>query len=347
VLKVAPRSIVIALAGLLVIANTFNIAADLVAMGSALSLVIGGLEREYAFFFAAASMLLQVFLPYRQYASVLRLLTLCLFTYVATAFTVDIPWSRALWAAIWPRLTLSPDFLMMVVAVLGTTISPYLFYWQAAQEVEEMRRANGRRPLKDRVRGGHREIDRIRVDTIVGMMISNIIAFFIVLTTAAVLNSAGVTNIQSASQAAEALRPLAGDLTFLLFALGIIGTGLLAVPVLAGSAAYCVAETFGWPATLDAKAPQAIGFYTIIVAAIAIGFALGFSSLDPIRMLIWSAVLNGVVAVPVMAAMMLIVRNRNLMGRFKGRRWLIVLGWSGTILMAMAVAAMIWSFFKG
>ena len=347
VLKVAPRSVVIVLAVLLVTANTFNIAADLVAMGSALSLVIGGLEHEHALFFAAASMLLQVFVPYRRYASVLRLLTLSLFAYVATAFTVDIPWKKALFAAVWPSPTLNSDFLMMVVAVLGTTISPYLFYWQAAQEVEEMRRGNNRRPLRDLVRGGYREIDRITVDTIVGMGISNFIAFFIVLTTAAVLNSAGVTNIQSASQAAEALRPLAGDLTFLLFALGIIGTGLLAVPVLAGSAAYCVAETFGWPATLEAKVPQAVGFYGIIIAATAIGFALGFTPLDPIRMLIWSAVLNGVVAVPIMAAMMVIIQNPKLMGRFRGGQWLILLGWLGTALMATAVVAMTWSFVKG
>jgi Mn2+/Fe2+ NRAMP family transporter len=315
-------------------------------MGSALSLVVGGMEHEHALFFAAASMLLQVFVPYRRYASVLRLLTLSLFAYVATAFTVDIPWNKALLAAVWPSPTLNSDFLMMVVAVLGTTISPYLFYWQAAQEVEEMHRGTGRRPLKDLVRGGCREIDRITVDTIVGMGISNFIAFFIVLTTAAVLNSAGVTNIQSASQAAEALRPLAGDLTFLLFALGIIGTGLLAVPVLAGSAAYCVAETFGWPATLQAKVPQALGFYGIIIAATAIGFALGFTPLDPIRMLIWSAVLNGVVAVPIMAAMMLIIQNPKLMGRFRGRQWLILLGWLGTLLMAAAVVAMTWSFVK-
>jgi len=347
VLKVAPRSVVIVLAVLLVTANTFNIAADLVAMGSALSLVIGGLEHEHALFFAAASMLLQVFVPYRRYASVLRLLTLSLFAYVATAFTVDIPWRKALFATVWPSPTLNSDFLMMVVAVLGTTISPYLFYWQAAQEVEEMRRGNNRRPLRDLVRGGYREIDRITVDTIVGMGISNFIAFFIVLTTAAVLNSAGVTNIQSASQAAEALRPLAGDLTFLLFALGIIGTGLLAVPVLAGSAAYCVAETFGWPATLEAKVPQAVGFYGIIIAATAIGFALGFTPLDPIRMLIWSAVLNGVVAVPIMAAMMVIIQNPKLMGRFRGGQWLILLGWLGTALMATAVVAMTWSFVKG
>ena len=178
------------------------------------------------------------------------------------------------------------------------------------------------------------------------MIFSNVIAFFIILTTAAVLNAGGVTNITSATQAAEALRPLAGDATFLLFALGIIGTGMLAIPVLAGSAAYGVAEAFGWHATLEAKAPDAVGFYTIIAAATVIGFGLGFTGIGAINMLVWSAVLNGVVAVPIMAMMMVIVVNSGLMGRFKARPWLIGLGWSGTALMALAVVALVWSFFQ-
>jgi NRAMP (natural resistance-associated macrophage protein)-like metal ion transporter len=343
VLKIAPRWIVLALVAMLVVANTFNIAADIAAMGSALSLVIGGLDHEHALIFAATSVLLQVFVPYRRYATFLKFLTLALFAYVATAFTISIPWSEALLATILPRPTFNADYLMMVVAVLGTTISPYLFYWQAAQEVEEMNRGKASRPLVELRRGGSGEMDRIAVDTVVGMVISNLIAFFIVLTTAAVLNANNVTNIQSAAQAAEALRPLAGDLTFMLFALGIIGTGLLAIPVLAGSAAYCVAETFGWPATLEAKAPNAVGFYSIIAAATVVGFALGFTSIDPIRMLIWSAVLNGIVAVPIMVVMMVIVSDLALMGRFKARPWLVALGWLGTCLMAGAVIAMIWA----
>jgi NRAMP (natural resistance-associated macrophage protein)-like metal ion transporter len=343
VLKIAPRWIVLALVAMLVVANTFNIAADIAAMGSALSLVIGGLDHEHALIFAATSVLLQVFVPYRRYATFLKFLTLALFAYVATAFTISIPWSEALLATILPRPTFNADYLMMVVAVLGTTISPYLFYWQAAQEVEEMNRGKASRPLVELRRGGSGEMDRIAVDTVVGMVISNLIAFFIVLTTAAVLNANNVTNIQSAAQAAEALRPLAGDLTFMLFALGIIGTGLLAIPVLAGSAAYCVAETFGWPATLAAKAPDAVGFYSIIAVATVVGFALGFTSIDPIRMLIWSAVLNGIVAVPIMVVMMVIVSDLALMGRFKARPWLVALGWLGTCLMAGAVIAMIWA----
>jgi Mn2+/Fe2+ NRAMP family transporter len=326
---------------MLVVANTFNIAADIAAMAEALSLVIGGLHHEHALIFAAGSTLLQIFLPYRRYSPVLKFLTLALFAYVATAFTVQIPWSTALLAAVWPKPNVSADYFLMVVAVLGTTISPYLFFWQASQEVEEMNQGSRDKPLREVKRGGGRELDRIRADTIVGMLLSNGIAFFIILTTAAVLNAHGVTNIASATEAAEALRPLAGDFTFALFALGIIGTGLLAIPVLAGSAAYGVAEIFGWRATLEAKPEEAAGFYTIIAAATVIGFALGFTGIGSIHMLVWSAVLNGIVAVPIMAMMMLIVSSGAIMGRFKARSWLVALGWLGTALMALAVLALL------
>src|ERR1700676_4302512 len=343
----APRSLMISLVSLLVAANTFNIAADIAAMGEALSLVIGGLNHEHALIFASVSPLLQVFVPYRRYAPVLKFLTLTLFAYVATALTVNIPWGAALLAAIWPKPIINANYFLMVVAVLGTTISPYLFFWQASQEVEEMNQGKISRPLRELTRGGHPELDRIKIDTIVGMIFSNAIAFFIILTTATVLNTHGITNINSATQAAEALRPLAGDFTFLLFALGIIGTGMLAIPVLAGSAAYGVAEAFGWHATLEARAPDAVGFYTIIAAATVIGFGLGFTGIDAIHMLVWSAVLNGIVAVPIMAMMMVIVANSGLMGRFKAPARLIALGWIGTGLMALAVVAMFWSFLAG
>ncbi len=343
VMEVAPRWLVLALVFLLVAANTFNIAADIAAMAEALSLVIGGLNHEHALIFAAASTLLQVFVPYRLYAPVLKFLTLALFAYVATAFTVKIPWGTALLATIWPKAHINADYFLMVVAVLGTTISPYLFFWQASQEVEEMNKGKAHRPLRELSRGGLLELDRIKIDTTVGMFFSNAIAFFIILTTATVLNAHGVTNINSATQAAEALRPLAGNFTFLLFAIGIIGTGLLAIPVLAGSAAYGVSEVFGWPATLEARAPDAVGFYSIIAAATVIGFALGFTGIDAIHMLVWSAVLNGIVAVPIMAMMMVIVSNARLMGRFKARTWLVALGWVGTAIMAVAVIALIGS----
>jgi NRAMP (natural resistance-associated macrophage protein)-like metal ion transporter len=341
----APRWLVISLVSLLVMANTFNIAADLAAMGEALSLVIGGLDREHALIFAAISVLLQVFVRYRRYAPVLKFLTLVLFLYVATAFTVHIPWGEALARAVWPAAEINRDYLLMVVAVLGTTISPYLFFWQASQEVEEMKqnRPKERRPLKELSRGGESEIARIALDTSVGMAFSNIIAFFIILTTAAVLNAGGVTNIHSAAEAAEALRPLAGDLTFVLFALGIVGTGLLAVPVLAGSAAYGVSEAFGWPATLEAKAPDAVGFYSIIAGATVVGLALGYTPINPIQMLVWSAVLNGIVAVPIMAVMMVVVTRLSVMGRFSAKPVLTFFGWAGTALMAVTVVALLWS----
>jgi len=338
-----PRAAVLVVVAMLVVANTFNIAADIAAMGEALWLVVGGLKHEHALIFAAGSVLLEVFVLYRLYAPILKFMTLALFLYVATAFTVHIPWGEALLAMVWPNVSLSADYFMMIVAVLGTTISPYLFFWQAAQEVEEMNRGRKQRPLRELARRGEAAIERIAFDTSVGMAFSNTIAFFIILTTAAVLYAGGVTDIQTAADAANALRPLAGELTFALFALGIIGTGLLAIPVLAGSAAYGVADAFGWKATLAAAPREAIGFYSIIAAATIIGFGLGFTSLDPIKMLIWSAVLNGIVAVPIMAAMMLVVTNREIMGQHHARTSLVVLGWLGTGLMAAAVLAMIWT----
>jgi NRAMP (natural resistance-associated macrophage protein)-like metal ion transporter len=339
-----PRPFVFILVSLLVVANTINIAADFAAMGEALYLVIGGLKHEHALIFAATSVLLQVFVPYQRYSPILKTLTLVLFLYVGVVFTVDIPWKQVFAGTFMPKPTLTYDYLYLVIAVFGTTISPYLFFWQAAQEVEEMRRRDRpRQPLKALNRGGSPELSRIAVDTTVGMIYSNLIAYFIILTTAATLHAHGVTDIETAADAANALRPIAGNLAFLLFALGIIGTGLLAVPVLAGSAAYGVAEAFGWPSTLAAKFPEAVGFYTIISAATVIGFALGFTPIDPIRLLVWSAVINGIVAVPIMAMMMMIVTNQAAMGRFKARRWLAYAGWAATTLMGVTVVALLWS----
>lgn len=340
VMEVAPRWAVLGLVFLLVGANTFNIAADLAAMAESLSLVIGGLNHEHALIFAATSTLLQVFVPYGRYAPVLKFLTLTLFAYVATALMVNIPWGKALLATVLPHPSVNSDYSLMVVAVLGTTISPYLFFWQASQEVEEMNQGEVDRPLRELPQAVHPDMERIKIDTTAGMIFSNAIAFFVILTTATVLNSRGITNINSAAQAAEALRPLAGDFAFLLFALGIIGTGMLAIPVLAGSAAYGVAEVFGWQATLEAKPRDAAGFYTIIAAATVIGFGLGFTGIDAIHMLVWSAVLNGVVAVPIMVMMMLIVSNARLMGKFRARPWVIGLGWLGTAIMTAAVLAL-------
>jgi len=254
-----------------------------------------------------------------------------LFAYVAVAFTIQIPVSQVLHGTFVPKISLDHDYLLLVVAVLGTTISPYLFFWQASQEVEEMRtkRARPRLPLKILTRGGGGELARITIDTTVGMMFSNVIAYFIILATAATLNGHGITRIQTAADAAEALRPIAGDAAFLLFALGIVGTGLLAIPVLAGSAGYAVAELFGWPSTLEANFPQAVGFYTIILAATVIGFAMGFLPLNPIQLLVWTAVINGIVAMPIMAMMMLIVTKQNRNGPLPGSSRVCVVGLRG------------------
>jgi NRAMP (natural resistance-associated macrophage protein)-like metal ion transporter len=340
-----PRWLVVILVALLVVANTINIAADLAAMGEALFLVIGGLKHEHALIFAATSVLLQVFVPYHQYDPFLKVLTLVLFLYVGVAFTIEVPWREVVAATFLPKISLTYDYLLLVVAVFGTTISPYLFFWQASQEVEEMQRGRVRRPLKLLTRGGKSELDRIAIDTSVGMILSNVIAYFIVLSTAATLHAHGVSDVQSAADAANALRPLAGDFTFVLFALGIIGTGLLAVPVLAGSAAYGVAEAFSWPSSLEAKFPQAVGFYMIILAATLIGFAVTFTSINPIQLLVWSAVINGIVAVPVMIMMMAIVTSKNAMGRFVAGRGLLVAGWAATGLMAVTVAGLAFSIF--
>ena len=335
------RPVLSVLIVMLVVANTINIAVDIAAMAEALLLVFGGLKYAHALIFAALSVLLQVFVPYRRYSPILKWLTLVLFLYVGVVFTVDIPWREVALGTLLPKVQFAPDYLMLLVAVLGTTISPYLFFWQASQEVEEMRRQKKTRPLNTLTRGGNREMQRIGIDTSVGMIFSNAIAFFIMLTTAATLHANGVTNIQTAADAANALRPIAGELAFLLFALGIIGTGLLAIPVLAGSAAYAVAEFYEWPSSLEAKLPRAVGFYGIIAAATLIGFGLTFTPFDPIRMLIWSAVINGVVAVPIMAMMMLIVTRREIMGRFLASRRLTIAGWGATGLMATTVIAML------
>jgi NRAMP (natural resistance-associated macrophage protein)-like metal ion transporter len=342
-----PRPFLVVLVGLLVVANTINIAADLAAMGEALSLVIGGLDHEHALIFASGSVLLQVFVPYNRYEPFLKVLTLVLFLYVGVVFTVQIPWKEVALGTLVPRPSLDGPFLIMVVAVLGTTISPYLFFWQASQEVEEMKRVRRRRPLKELKSGGTPELERMSIDTTVGMIFSNVIAYFIILTTAATLHTHGVTDIKTAADAAGALRPIAGDFAFLMFALGIIGTGLLAIPVLAGSAAYGVAEAFGWPSTLHARFPDAKGFYVIILAATVIGFALGFTRFDPLQMLVWSAVINGLVAVPIMAMMMLIVTNSEAMGRFRARPWLAYLGWGATAAMGITALALLWSLFTG
>jgi NRAMP (natural resistance-associated macrophage protein)-like metal ion transporter len=342
---VFPRSVLYGIVGLLLIANTINIAADIAAMGEATRLLLGGSARLYSVAFGALCLVLQVFLRYADYVRYLKWLTLALLSYVAVIFTVHVPWPTVISQMVVPQLVMDHDTITMVVAVFGTTISPYLFFWQAAQEMEDLRavnRRNGGGSLPPQAEPVVREhLRRIRWDTYVGMGFSNLIAFFIILSTAATLHAAGVTDIQTSAQAAEALRPIGGQTTFLLFSFGIIGTGMLAVPVLAGSAAYAVTESFDWQSGLDMKLHQAREFYGIIAIATAGGVALNFTHLDPMRALLWSAEINGVIAVPIMVIMMLLASREDIMGRFVIRPRLRRLGWAATGVMAVTVAAMI------
>ena len=323
---------------LLLVANVINLGADLGAMGAALGLLVGGPELLYAALFGAICILLETFMSYARYAALLKWATLCLFAYVAVAFAAHVPWGTALYNTLVPHLVLDAPHAMAMVALLGTTISPYLFFWQAGQEVEELHRRHVK-PLCVAPRDAGPELSRIRADTFVGMGISNLVALFIIFATAATLNANGVTDIQTSSQAAEALRPVAGEFTFALFAAGIIATGMLAVPVLAGSAAYAVSEFFRWPEGLDRRPREAKAFYATIALATMGGVALNFTSLDPIKALYWSAVVNGVLAAPLMAVMMVIAMNPRIMGRLTLSRPMVVVGWLATLVMTFAAVA--------
>jgi len=336
------RWVLLTVVGMLLLANTLNVAADIAAMAESLRLLLGGSAHVYAVTFGLLCLVLQVFLPYQRYVRWLKWLTLALLAYVAVAFTLRLNWWQVAAAVVDPRELIAAnghDVLLMVVAVFGTTISPYLFFWQAAQEVEDVQ-AGGEGPHTAQEVRHH--LRRIRVDTIAGMTISNLIAFFIILSTAATLHASGVRDIQTSSQAAEALRPLAGELTFLLFSLGIIGTGMLAVPVLAGSAAYAVAEAAGWHGSLSLRVDrgEGRGFYGVIATATVGGVILCFTPLDPVKELFWSAVLNGVIAVPIMAVMMLLATRRATMGEHVISRRLQWLGWLATAVMAATVVAL-------
>jgi NRAMP (natural resistance-associated macrophage protein)-like metal ion transporter len=335
-----PRPLLWFIVTLLLVANTINIAADIGAMGEALALVIDGPPHVYSLGFGVLAVLMQLLLPYRQLAPVLKWLTLALFAYVAVVFTVKIPWRDLFIATLIPPVELTREYLMLLVAVLGTTISPYLFFWQASQEVEEQRMTAGEAPLRVSPDHARDHLRRIKVDTYVGMIFSNAIAFFIMLTAAVTLHAAGVTRIDSSAQAAEALRPIAGNFAFLLFAAGIVGTGMLAVPVLAGSAAYAVAEAMKWPIGHNLQVMEGKGFYSIITLATVLGVALNLTPIDPIQALYWAAILNGVVAVPIMVVMMRMAARADIMGAFVITRRLRRLGWAATIAMGIAVAAM-------
>lgn len=334
------QRVVLAVVGMLLLANTLNIAADIAAMAEALRLLIGGPPHVYAVGFGLLCLALQVLLPYARYVRWLKWLTLALLAYAGVAFSLHLDWWHVAASVVRPRLppgATGHDVLLMVVALFGTTISPYLFFWQAAQEMEDT--GNGRPHGARQVR---HHLRRIRVDTLIGMTFSNLIAFFIILSTAATLHAAGVTDIETSAQAADALRPVAGQFAFVLFSLGILGTGMLAVPVLAGSGAYAVAEALGWPGSLrmSVRLRQSRGFYGVLAAATLGGVGLCFTPTDPVRELFWAAVVNGVIAVPIMAVMMVLASRAEVMGVHvigPGLRWL---GWAATAAMAATVLAM-------
>jgi Mn2+/Fe2+ NRAMP family transporter len=324
---------------LLLIANTLNIAADVAAMGEVGELVSGIDRHLMTAFFVVLTLLLQIFVPYHRYVFFLKWLTLSLFAYVAVLFTVHVPWGEVALRTIWPKVTLDSGAAAMVVGVLGTTISPYLFFWQASQEVEDMHAKKGS-GLRQKPAAAPAELRRIRWDTWSGMLFSNITAFFIILATAVTLHAAGITNIDTAAQAAGALRPLAGDFAFILFALGILGVGLIGVPVLAGSAAYALAEAMGWKSGLERKPARAQGFYGVIAVSLLAGLFIQYSPISPMKALFWSAVINGVVAVPLMVVIVLLASSKSVMGKFTASRPIVILGWIGAAVMGLAAVLM-------
>jgi NRAMP (natural resistance-associated macrophage protein)-like metal ion transporter len=340
--RVMPRPVAIGLVLLLVLANTLNIAADISAMGEALQLVVGGPDHWHEVVVGLLCATVPVVLNYEAMVQVLKWLTLALLSYVGVVFALQVDWGPVLAKTLIPTLQADGAYWQMIVAVLGTTISPYLFFWQAAQEAEERQRDT-------RLKGGlarhkrivRKHLRRIRIDTVIGMLFSNAIAFCVMLATAITLNQHGVTDIQTTRQAAEALRPIAGDFAFTLFALGIVGTGMLAVPVLAGSAAYAVADAFQWRSGMDHTLSEAKGFYAVLITATIAGTLVDFTPLDPIKALVWSAIVNGVIAVPIMAVMMRMGTDQRLLGPHTLTRRHRVLGWVATGAMAAAVVAML------
>jgi NRAMP (natural resistance-associated macrophage protein)-like metal ion transporter len=330
-----PRPLLVLMVGLLLIANIVNLGADLAAMGAAVGLLIGGPIGLYTLLFGLFCIIVEVVLSYERYAAVLKWATLSLFAYVAVVIVAQVPWGEALTSLVVPRIEWTGAYATAVVAILGTTISPYLFFWQAGQEIEEQKRHKVK-PLCITPKDAGPELKRIRIDTLTGMAFSSIVSLAIVFATAATLHANGIRDIETSAQAAEALRPIAGNFAFALFALGIIGTGLLAVPVLAGSAAYAVTEMFGISGSLDAKPTKARLFYGTIAVTTLLGVSLQYVGIDPARALYWAAVVNGVLAAPLMVMMMLIVRNPRAMGRLTLGRRATITGWIATGVMAVA-----------
>jgi NRAMP (natural resistance-associated macrophage protein)-like metal ion transporter len=342
-----PKGLVWGITVLLVIANVINIGADLGAMGAAVNLLIGGPTLLYACVLAAISTALQVWVPFDRYAPILKFLALSLLTYVATVFVIKVPWGEAMKGTFVPAFQTTAAYATAIVAILGTTISPYLFSWQAAQEVEEIRDSDEREPLKHANEQAPDAFKRIAIDTSVGMVVSNVVAFFIILTAAVVLHAHGKTDIQFSSEAAEALKPVAGKFAFALFSMGIVGTGMLAVPVLAGATAFTVAGTLHAPYGLEHKPGRAKLFYGVLIASVLVGALLNLTPIDPIKALYWSAVVNGVCAVPMMVAIMIIANRPKTMGRHTVGRGLQILGWIATLVMLAAAMVMFATMGKG
>jgi len=336
-----PKWLVTGLVCLLFVANCINIGANLAAMGASVELATGMPSLPITIFFAFLSLGLQMFIPYERYANILKWLTLVLFAYIAVLFVVKIDWMATLKGFVWPTFALNSDSFTVVVAILGTTISPYLFFWQSSQEVEEIDRKEEAKPLEEAPRQAPKELNRIELDTLAGMAVSTIVAVAIMMCAAATLHANGKTDINSAADVAEALKPIAGNFAFVLFSLGIVGTGLLSIPVLAGSAAYAFAETQDWKAGLDRKPWEAVGFYGVIVAATLFGLSLEFVPLDPVKALFWSAVINGFVAVPIMIAMMMVVSSKKQMKEFTAPIAMKICGWAATGVMGIAAVAML------
>jgi NRAMP (natural resistance-associated macrophage protein)-like metal ion transporter len=325
----------------LVIANIINLGADIGAMGAAVNLLSGGPALLYCVLFALISVFLQIRIPYQTYSGILKWMTLSLFAYVGTVFVVQIDWPVVIRGTFIPTISFKGEYWAALIAVLGTTISPYLLFWQAGEEVEQIESAPDEKPLKKAPEQATEQLQRIKIDTYVGMAFSNVIAYFIILTAAATLHTHGKTEINSAAEAAEALRPIAGPLAALLFSLGVIGTGLLALPVLAGSAAYALGEALKWPVGLERKAKDAKAYYSVLAVSTLIGLALNFTKIDPIKALVWAAIINGITAAPVMCFTMLLASRRKVMGEFTLPSYLKILGWLGTAIMALAAVGML------
>jgi Mn2+/Fe2+ NRAMP family transporter len=339
-IKIAfPPSVLKAVVLLLLVANTLNIAADVAAMGEVAELVSGFDRHLMTAIIVIATLLLQVFVPYHRYVFFLKWLTLSLLAYAAVLFTVHVPWSEVALRTVWPKLTFNSQAAAVVVGVFGTTISPYLFFWQASEEVEDMQ-AKDAAPLLRRPGAARAELRRIQWDTWSGMLYSDLTAYFIMLATAVTLHVAEITDIETAAQAASALRPLAGDFAFVLFALGILGVGLIGVPVLAGSAAYALAEAMGWKSGLERKAKDARGFYAVIAVSVLAGSLIQYSPISPMKALFWSAVINGIVAVPLLVVIVLIASSKSVMGAFTVGRTIVILGWIAVAVMGLAAVLM-------